>query len=416
MPSLESPGLFSPMASGLSPLADRASMLEIMAKGIEADIKQEMKQKRREAKLANEAALSRMQADAKTVVQQRRSKLEESVHERLANGGSPAALIITRSNASPSSANNAASADADERSYHHLLHMEGMVRKMEREKWRDEALGVLEAQQLSQCTFAPTINAKSRALVASARSYTPDGGKRLDERMPEILAEQRHRRQHLEAQVHAARQAEMERERPPAPPKTPSSARPASAASPQRTPRSGGGSGSGTTPKSGGDSSSKGSGGSSKGSSVDDHFLEAVERQAQKRRFRMQMLRSNINFERSKVSETFEPKLNFTTERLAAKWDEENKDEDMPLHERLHRTSTTSYQNSTVRSKRADNPVFAKHGGAGGAVRRPQPAPDRRNRRPASANAGGKRGDNTMTLSERIAAMAEHIGDGVPID
>ena len=40
----------------------------------------------------------------------------------------------------------------------------------------------------------------------------------------------------------------------------------------------------------------------------------------------MQMLRSNINFERSKVSETFEPKLNFTTERLAAKWDEENKD------------------------------------------------------------------------------------------
>ena len=106
----------------------------------------------------------------------------------------------------------------------------------------------------------------------------------------------------------------------------------------------------------------------------------------------------------------------FTTERLAAKWDEENKDEDMPLHERLHRTSTTSYQNSTVRSKRADNPVFAKHGGAGGAVRRPQPAPDRRNRRPASANASAKSGNNTMTLSERIAAMAEHIGDGVPID
>ena len=69
-----------------------------------------------------------------------------------------------------------------------------------------------------------------------------------------------------------------------------------------------------------------------------------------------------------------------------------------------------------ILGERADNPVFAKHGGAGGAVRRPQPAPDRRNRRPASANAGGKRGDNTMTLSERIAAMAEHIGDGVPID
>ena len=361
----------------MSPGMNKESMLAF----IEADIKFEMKTKRRETRRANEAALQRLQQDAATVVQQRRSQMEESVMERI-EAWSPSSPATSQSPSTNAPSSSSASVADGAKTYHHLLHMEGEVRKAERERWREEALGVLNAQELAQCSFAPTINAKSRAMVAEARAFTPDGGKRLHERTPEILAEQRHRRQQLAAEVEAVREAEMKR--PLAPPHTPSArGAHASAGSPLRSPKSRGSANSkgsigskapgcgGSRPGSGGSWRSAGSQGS------DESFLESVERQSQERRFRMQMLRSNVNFERKQETDTFTPRLNSTTERLAASRD----DADEPAHVRLARAKTAASE-------------------AGSAA-----AHQRLSRR----RAGPRKPTSEMTLEERIACMADEI-------
>ena len=320
----------------MSPGMNKESMLAF----IEADIKFEMKTKRRETRRANEAALQRLQQDAATVVQQRRSQMEESVMERIEawSPSSPATSQSPRTNVPSSSS---ASVADGAKTYHHLLHMEGEVRKAERERWR-EALGVLRA------------GARAVQLRPDdQREIARDGGRgaRLHARRWQALARAHARDpRRAEAPAAAARRGSgggaggRDEAAAGAAAHAVGAWRACERGLSLRSPKSRGSANSkgsigskapgcgGSRPGSGGSWRSAGSQGS------DESFLESVERQSQERRFRMQMLRSNVNFERKQETDTFTPRLNSTTERLAASRD----DADEPAHVRLARAKTAA--------------------------------------------------------------------------
>ena len=245
---------------GVKAAGSPANMMAALA----ADIRSEVRSTNRDRRDASEAAFTRLQRDAKRDA-------------------------LTRSSARSSHASEAqSSAASPQRSstlYHELLYAEGMLGLAERARWVEEAKGVLTAQEMAGCTFAPELDAHSQELVAQARIYEPDTARPLAERTEEVIAEQKHRQKLLADIVENARRAECE---------TP-------ARSPRATPRRSDSGRSGRYGYTGGSSCALALHDDS--STASESFLEGVSRNQREQRDRLQQLRSNVH------AETFTPRL-----------------------------------------------------------------------------------------------------------
>lgn len=341
-PSLSKARALMDQARADGPLS-REALTQLLA----ADIRAEVQTKARQTRERKEAALARLQDDASCKVTKLRSPATESpsedmpssdvrthirgssardakymsriaaskVHEAEALSGSHGPRLAWTANLS-SRANAHSSM-----SYQEHLYREGVLGRAEQLKWRDEALEVLAAHELSECTFQPAVNDKSRSLVADARAIEraaggESAGLRLDQRIGAVLEEKRARRQELMQHVEAERRHELEKKPPPSLPPAPSKAVVARGGDTgARSAREGdtGGSGAGRVGAKGG------SGGiSSGGARSTAEFLEEVQRREDERRARLQRVKSNVNYARRKEGqETFAPKLNNKSRALS---------------------------------------------------------------------------------------------------
>ena len=194
--------------------------------------------------------------------------------------------------------------------YHELLYREGMVGLAEREKWRGEAIDVLNAKELTDCTFHPQINETSKSLVAEARGGRTDA--RIDLRAQEVLAEQRMRRRLLVEHVEEQRRASV----------LSISMRSAAREGHRQGSRqvsgihSAGGGGGGD----GGDDGDGDGSSTATGAGRARLFAENVELREAERRARMQQVRSNVNYQSSRqAGETFAPTTNEHSRMLVAR-------------------------------------------------------------------------------------------------
>ena len=158
---------------------------------LDADIKNEVKTTRREKREANKAVLQRLQDESARIAA---CKAHEKKMQELVEATVPAES--KRANHQARRAADLAAlgyratdrgANAPTPSYHTLLYNEGMISKVERDHWRDEALSVLTAQQLAVCTFTPRLNEHSRSLASAAsNSNIRSTGRQSERRLAEV--------------------------------------------------------------------------------------------------------------------------------------------------------------------------------------------------------------------------------------
>lgn len=88
-----------------------------------------------------------------------------------------------------------------EKTYQELLYEEGMLGKEERQKWREESVRLLSACEQQQCTFHPSLNARSVDLTR--------GRPKLFNSTTEVLDAHRARRAALEDQLRRKEEATL---------------------------------------------------------------------------------------------------------------------------------------------------------------------------------------------------------------
>lgn len=279
-------GFFSPPSSSM-----RNVSKEALAAMIAADIASEAATVEKTRQKSRKDAFARLQSDAARFANSKRASTaadrKQTEAEKQASFG---LMDCTSSSRSTTPSPPPQPSRSSQSQFHELLYQESVLRKLERAAWREEVLDVLETVELHECTFTPQLDDNSRRLA--------QGVKTLEERTPEVIETRRQKLKAFTDCLEAQERMEIEEGIP---------RRPLSA-----------GSSAATTVSTRSRGSARVSAASQRSSSLTprDAFLHSVERDSQRRRDRLQELRSSINFDKQRTTETFTP---LTLHRSAAR-------------------------------------------------------------------------------------------------
>ena len=299
-------GFFSPPSNSMRNVSKQA-----LAAMIAVDIASEAATVEKTRQRSRKDAFARLQNDAARFASSKRASTaaerQQTDAEKRASFG---VIDCTSSSRSTTPSPTPQPSRSSPSQFHELLYQESVVRKLERAAWREEVLDVLEAVELHECTFTPQLDDNSRRLA--------QGVKTLEERTPEVIETRRQKLKAFADCLEAQERMEIEEGIPLRPLSAASSAatvvsarsRASSAlvsAAPQRS--------SSLTPR--------------------EAFLHSVERASQRRRDRLQELRSSINFDKQRTTETFAP---LTLRREAARRSSTGGGQKERDHERAYAT------------------------------------------------------------------------------